>query len=465
MQYRVIAILTVLVFVMGCSQSPTMELDPTIVLPPAEESQPFTYPASLLQTARYSNYVAYDNIGIRRETVRLGSHLRANTEDLFSHLFENFSSIDSIAEDNDFAITISPNISIDRGQVKVVFTKLLTTSFLTWNIYDADGELVDVIMVEGSGGGAAGYGIKPKHFYDSIGSAFTQSLPLLRNNYFLNEAEVCHTLYSKTGPSLSEQAALVLSDTRGQIEKQSKAIVMLCYAARAGKTKLLEYLIADGNSATGLEPYSGFSPAHFAARIGNEASLQALLEAGVDVNIPCAKGKAPIYYAGYGEKESTWKFLLDNGAFAIAIDDSSNYDTAILHNQFADYLLSKGESERAENQYRIAAEYYENTVIELDDAISSLKKKRASGEVFNFIGNAVASMGAQYKARQYARSMAEVSPSGKGYGLALYKQKNYDSSTSQKLQLELEQLLLECKDDFTNCQQLADDCKSMTRQS
>lgn len=110
------------------------------------------------------------------------------------------------------------------------------------------------------------------------------------------------------------------------------------HAVKSNQTDLLKTLVAFG--ADPNKPGKGMSPLHYAVFFGSPASVEALLEVGVDPNTLNKDNKTPLHLAASQGKKESAELLLCRGAKTDIID---------IHNKSPmDYAKSRGFTSIAE---------------------------------------------------------------------------------------------------------------------
>lgn len=115
-------------------------------------------------------------------------------------------------------------------------------------------------------------------------------------------------------------------------------------AANTGKYEAAKRLLDAGADPEVRENQQGLKPIHFAAMMGHDAVVAALLEAHADKNALDGEGSSALMYAADGGHTAVVRLLLDAGAdIELRLHGSTALDTAIArgHRETADLLRSR----------------------------------------------------------------------------------------------------------------------------
>jgi len=116
---------------------------------------------------------------------------------------------------------------------------------------------------------------------------------------------------------------------------------------RDGDIELVQALLLYNNGADiNIQDKQGWTPLHWAARYGREATVELLLDKGADINIQDKQGWTPLHWAAYNGHEAIVQLLLAKGADASLqnIDGWTPLHYAVLNGYvaIAQLLLAKG---------------------------------------------------------------------------------------------------------------------------
>lgn len=450
--------LVLLTMALGCSHHHEMALPVVEVDYPPAERQAFSYPVDVELLPEYTEFVARNDIKIYFETMAMGEALTANMGSLLDRLFDGHRDVGSGSVDRRSVITLKPSVRVDRTQTQVVFGDVATTVGLTWEIRDLDGEPVSVVAVDGVGHGAPGYSMKPDPFLAALAEAFNRSADGLSNDYFLVEADVVHRLAERGAIDRLSSDCRIASADIGSDQGTDELLVLACFAARKGNVPLIDDISGFEVDLNRPEPLSGLAPLHFAATSGQDAALDRLLALGCDLEGESAAGRTPLYYAGSSGQESTWKHLIDLDCRLAATDDSNNVDTAALYRSFGDYLKANG-SGNAASAYDTAADYFRRSAVEFDGYAKQVKAKIFGRFMLATLGTALSAARAHNQASYHAKSMAEISPSGRGRALAVYQIADASTPDLNALLVELKDFADQYRAASGECAALAEECR------
>jgi uncharacterized protein len=145
----------------------------------------------------------------------------------------------------------------------------------------------------------------------------------------------------------------------------------LVLAAKNGSTNVLEYLLRKGANATASD-YEGNNSLHWATENGHLEAMRVLLRV-IPIDSRNKKEETPVLYAAnktsyFWSKEKSIKFLLDNGADPMAVDEIGNtaLHKAALHGNKILIKLFKGRvpveslNARLETPFALACYFDEN---------------------------------------------------------------------------------------------------------
>lgn len=96
--------------------------------------------------------------------------------------------------------------------------------------------------------------------------------------------------------------------------RDKKGMGVLHYAAEVGNVDAITFLLALNKPEIHFPDFSGQTALHYAVKSGNAAVVEALIEAGVDVNATNFSFETPLHYAAEQGNFEIVNLLLENGA-------------------------------------------------------------------------------------------------------------------------------------------------------
>ncbi len=346
------------------------------------------------------------------------------------------------------------------------WSDVLVSINITWTFTDTNGDIIANYFVQGDTISSQGSLLtknsnEEERFKKVVNEVFQKSFQLFHSSYTLREFDLCESLYSIDLAHQKSTVMEMLSKTKDENERQSLGTMIMCYAARTANKYLMEFLIQQGIAANETEYFSGYQPIHVAALFGNTEIVELLLDSGVEINSKSTELTTPLLYAVYQGHEDTWQLLLDKGASIEAKSDSNFYKTAILYQMFGDYLAKTDNSPTAAESYLIASNNFNIASSHFEKLSDEIGNDSWWSIIGNVLINSVLAYDAQLKAKQMAEFTATISPSGKGYGVVMYKQYQYQKSSYSEAEMEAEysRLAEECKENSIKCKKLADSFK------
>lgn len=127
--------------------------------------------------------------------------------------------------------------------------------------------------------------------------------------------------------------------------RDGNGMTPLLLAANMNCEKVVRLLVASGADREARENRQGLRPIHFAAMMGHDAVIVALLEAQADKNALDSEGSSPLHYAAGAGHAGAVKVLLDAGADStVRLRGQTPLDVAVCkgHGAAADLLRVRG---------------------------------------------------------------------------------------------------------------------------